>query len=81
MSIAKPIAYSSPILLVPLPRGAIAIMSGEWVVRGKERQAPAPQGPCSGGNFLGLVVDGCVLSLWCVLLCLMCLAEPSVYAM
>ena len=79
---AMPIAKSSPMLLVPLPSGAIANMSGVLcVVRGRGRQTPEPQGPGLGVGFRGLVVGGCGLFLRGVFLCLMCLAEPSVYAM
>ena len=42
---------------------------------------PEPQGPGVGVGFRGLVVGRCGLFLRGVFLCLMCLAEPSVYAM
>ena len=51
------------------------------VVRGRVRQTPEPQGPGLGVGFRGLVVGGCGLFLRGVFLCLMCLAEPDVYAM
>ena len=76
---AMPIAKSSPMLLVPLPSGAVANMSGVLrVVRGRVRQTPEPQGPGLGVGFRDFVVGGCGLFLRGVFLCLMCLAEPSV---